>query len=126
MELPENFDEFSVMKSRPADIEQFISTLIQYDQVVTSAMHVMITCQSYGIPCALVTFEGAEDNVHGTGIKYEDYALGAGVEVMNPSVVPLDLRKFDFQPLVRTILVSDEKKSEVRAAVQAALSRFGS
>lgn len=126
MDLPENFDEFSVMKSRPADIEQFISTLIEYDQVLTSAMHVMITCQSYGIPCALVTFEGAEDNVHGTGIKYEDYALGAGVEVMNPSVVPLDLRKFDFQPLVRTILISDEKKSEVRTAVQAALSRFGS
>lgn len=125
MQLPENFDEFSVMRSRPADIEAFVKTLISYDQVVTSAMHVMITCQSYGIPCALVTFEGAEDNVHGTGIKYEDYALGAGVEVMNPAVVPLDLRRFDYQELVRDIRVSDQKKAEVRKAIQDALSRFG-
>jgi hypothetical protein len=125
MQLPENFDEISVMRSRPKDIESFVKTLIGYDQVVTSAMHVMITCQSYGIACALVSFEGAEENVHGTGIKYEDYALGAGVEVMNPSVVPLDLRKFDYQPLVKNIAVSETKKAEVRQATRDALSRFG-
>ena len=125
MQLPENFEEISVMRSRPQDIESFVKALMQYDQVVTSAMHVMITCQSFGIPCALVSFEGAEENVHGTGIKYEDYALGAGVEVMNPTVVPLDLRKFDYQGLVRTIEVSEAKKAEVRDAIQQALSRFG-
>lgn len=125
MSLPENFDEFSVMRSRPKDIEEFVRTLLSYDQVVTSAMHVMITCQSYGIPCALVTFEGAEDNVHGTGIKYEDYALGAGVEVMNPSVVPVDLRNFDYGSLVKDIRVSDQKKSEVREAILEGLRRLG-
>ncbi|MDP4886639.1 MAG: polysaccharide pyruvyl transferase family protein, partial [Aquiluna sp.] len=125
MQLPENFDEISVMRSRPQDIESFVKALLEYDQVVTSAMHVMITCQSYGIPCALVSFEGAEENVHGTGIKYEDYALGAGVEVMNPTVVPVDLKSFDFQPLVKTIQVSDAKKAEVREATREALSRFG-
>ena len=125
MQLPENFDEISVMRSRPKDIETFVQALIGYDQVVTSAMHVMITCQSYGIPCALVSFEGAEENVHGTGIKYEDYALGAGVEVMNPIAVPLDLCKFDYQPLVKSIQVSEAKKSEVREATREALSRFG-
>ena len=125
MQLPENFDEISVMRSRPQDIESFVKALLEYDQVVTSAMHVMITCQSYGIPCALVSFEGAEENVHGTGIKYEDYALGAGVEVMNPTVVPVDLRSFDYQPLVKTIQVSDAKKAEVREATREALSRFG-
>jgi hypothetical protein len=125
MQLPENFDEISVMRSRPEDIESFVRALIGYDQVVTSAMHVMITCQSYGIPCALVSFEGAEENVHGTGIKYEDYALGAGVEVMNPFVVPLDLRNYDYQPLVKSIQVSEAKKAEVREATREALSRFG-
>jgi hypothetical protein len=88
-------------------------------------MHVMITCQSYGIPCALVSFEGAEDNVHGTGIKYEDYALGAGVEVMNPQIVPVDLRSFDYGALVKDITVSEAKKAEVRETVRTALSRFG-
>ena len=125
MQLPDNFDELSVMRSRPQDIESFVKALLAYDQVVTSAMHVMITCQSYGIPCALVSFEGAEDNVHGTGIKYEDYALGAGVEVMNPTIVPADLRRFDYQSLVRSIQVSESKKAEVREATREALSRFG-
>jgi hypothetical protein len=125
MQLPENFDEISVMRSRPSDIESFVRSLIAYDCVVTSAMHVMITCQSYGIPCALVSFEGAEDNVHGTGIKYEDYALGAGVEVMNPQIVPVDLRSFDYGALVKDITVSEAKKAEVREAVRTALSRFG-
>ena len=125
MQLPENFDEFSVMRSRPKDIEEFVKTLIGYDQVVTSAMHVMITCQSYGIPCALVSFEGAEDNVHGTGIKYEDYALGAAVQVINPTVIPLDIRKFDFDHLVHDVKVSENKKAEVREAVKLALSKFG-
>lgn len=125
MQLPENFDEFTVMRSRPAAIAEFVKTLIGYDQVVTSAMHVMITCQSYGIPCALVSFEGAEENVHGTGIKYEDYALGAGVQVINPTVIPLDVREFDFDHLVHDVKVSEEKKTEVREAVKLALSRFG-
>jgi hypothetical protein len=76
-------------------------------------MHVMITCQSYGIPCGLVTFEGYEENVHGSGIKYGDYAQGAGVEVMNPQVVPLDLRSANLDNLIRDIKVSEAKKDEV-------------
>lgn len=125
MQLPENFDEISVMRSRPSDIQSFVQALMGYDSVITSAMHVMISCQSYGIPCALVSFEGAEDNVHGTGIKYEDYALGAGVEVMNPQIVPVDLRGLDYGALVKEITVSEAKKAEVREAVKTALSRFG-
>jgi hypothetical protein len=82
----------------------------------------MITCQSYGIPCALVTFEGYEENVHGSGMKYEDYALGADIEVMNPAVVPLDLRKFDFKPLIKDIKVSETKKDEVVGHIKQAIS----
>ena len=124
VQLPKNFDELSVLMSRPEDITKFVKKLNQYDAVVTSAMHVMITCQSYGIPCALVTFEGHEENVHGTGIKYEDYALGAGVEVMNPSVVPLDLRKFKYQKLIRDIKVSEAKKQEVLEHIRLGLKEF--
>jgi hypothetical protein len=124
MQLPKNFDELSVLMSRPEDITKFVKKLNQYDAVVTSAMHVMITCQSYGIPCALVTFEGHEENVHGTGIKYEDYALGAGVEVMNPSVVPVDLRKFKYQKLIRDIKVSEAKKQEVLEHIRLGLKEF--
>ena len=124
VQLPAHVDEISVMMSRQKDIEVFIKTLAQYDKVITSAMHVMIVCQSYGIPCGLVTFKGFEDSVHGTGIKYEDYALGAGVEVMNPQPIDLDLRKIQLDNLVRDIKVSAEKKQQVIGHVRQAIARF--
>jgi hypothetical protein len=122
IQLPSGVDEYSVLMSRKSDIEKFVHKLAEYDAVITSAMHVMITCQSYGIPCGLVTFEGFEENVHGSGMKYEDYALGAGVEVMNPKVIPLDLRKFDLRSLARDIKVSEEKKDEVIGHIKAAIA----
>ncbi|MEY3624826.1 MAG: hypothetical protein RL696_207 [Actinomycetota bacterium] len=125
MQLPEHMDELSVLMSKPDTIADFVATLAKYDKVLTSAMHVMITCQSYGIPCGLVTFEGYEENVHGSGIKYEDYALGAGVEVMNPQVVGLDLSRQNLDNLIRDIRVSEAKKDEVIEHIHQALSRFG-
>jgi len=122
--LPENYDEISVLLSHPDQIKNFLQNLIGYESVITSAMHVMIACQSYGIPCGLVTFEGFQENVHGTGIKYQDYALGAGVEVMNPEVIALDLTKLDADYLIRDISVSKEKKLEVLAAIKSAIARF--
>jgi hypothetical protein len=122
MQLPDNVDEFPVLMGRREDIAAFCATLNEYDAVVTSAMHVMIVCQSYGIPCGLVTFEGFEGNVHGLGIKYEDYALGADVEVMNPQVVPLDLRHQDLHNLIRDIRVGEAKKDEVESHLKAAVA----
>jgi hypothetical protein len=124
VQLPAHFDEISVMMSKPSDIENFVKTLVTYDKVITSAMHVMIVCQSYGIPCGLVTFKGFEDNVHGSGIKYEDYALGAGVEVMNPVAIDLDLRSANLDNLVGDIKVSQEKKQQVAGHVRQAIARF--
>ena len=125
MRLPENVEELSVMLSRQPDIAEFVGKLATYDAVITSAMHIMITCQSYGIPCGLVTFEGYEENVHGSGIKYEDYALGAGVEVMNPQVVGLDLTKRDLGNLIKDIKVSEAKKDEVIGHIKQGLERLG-
>ena len=122
LKLPSKVDELSVMMSRPQDIEDFVHKLNEYDYVITSAMHVMITCHSYGIPCALVTFEGYEENVHGSGIKYEDYALGAGVEVMNPVVLPTDLSKTNLKKLTKTIKVSSKKIKEVESHIKQAIA----
>ncbi|MDA8927253.1 polysaccharide pyruvyl transferase family protein [Aquiluna sp.] len=124
VKLPENFDELSVLLSHPDAITTFLKNLIGYDSVVTSAMHIMIACQSYGIPCALVSFEGFQENVHGTGIKYQDYALGAGVEVMNPEIISLDLNKINFDHLIKDISVSAAKKLEVVQAIKMGISRF--
>ena len=122
IDLPDHVDELSVLMSGTGDIDAFLRTLAQYDAVLTSAMHVMTACQSYGIPCGLITFEEFEDRVHGSGIKYEDYALGAGVEVVTPQVVGLDLRRWDLVGPIRDIRVSEEVKDEVERHMRVAVA----
>ena len=121
--LPNNFDELSVLLSHPDDIVSFIKKLNEYDSVVTSAMHVLITCQSYGIPCALVVFKGFEEYVHGDGIKYIDYALGADVKAISPTPINPRLDWHEISPLIETITVSDSKIAEVEAAIKEGLRR---
>jgi len=121
--LPNNFDELSVLLSHPDDIVSFIKKLNEYDSVITSAMHVLITCQSYGIPCALVVFKGFEEYVHGDGIKYLDYALGAGVKAISPTPINPKFDWKEIKPLLETIQVSDSKIAEVEAAIMEGLRR---
>ena len=123
VKLPKNYDELSVQISHPNDIVTFIEKLHEYDSVVTSAMHVMITCQSYGIPCALVVFDGFEDYVHGDGIKYSDYALGAGVAELNPVSINPKIDQAEIKKITHEIKVSERKISEVEAAIKAGISR---
>jgi hypothetical protein len=124
MVLKENMDELDVLMSHPNSITEFVKQLNKYDKVVTSAMHVFITCQSYGIPCGLVTFDGFEENVHGNGIKYGDYAQGAGLDHVDPIAVPLNLTKVDFDNIITDHKVSKAKLDEVEAAVKAGLDAF--
>jgi hypothetical protein len=126
MRLPENYDELSVLLSSPDKIAEFLGTLIKYDRVVTSAMHVFIVCQSYGIPCSLVTFEGFEDAVHGTGLKYGDYAMGVGLDPVSPVAVPLDLREFSFANIERDDVVGEAKKDEIIDAIKRGLAALES
>ena len=121
--LPDNFDELSVKLSHPDDIVSFIKKLNEYDSVVTSAMHVLITCHSYGIPCALVVFKGFEEYVHGDGIKYLDYALGAGVKAVSPTPINPKLDWKEISPLLETIQISDLKIAEVEESIREGLRR---
>lgn len=123
--LPDSVDELSVMRSHPNAIRSFLAELNQYDAVVTSAMHVMIICHSYGIPCALITFEGFESTVHGTGIKYRDYSLGAGLEtVYEPVVVYSDLRRLNLESMVSKEKISESKLDEIEHAVLSGISTY--
>ena len=123
VKLLENCDELSVQLSHPEEIVTFIEKLIKYDSVVTSAMHVLITCQSYGIPCALVVFKGFEDYVHGNGIKYIDYALGADVKVISPTPINPKLDWSEIEPITETIKIPELKISEVEMAIKEGLRR---
>jgi hypothetical protein len=120
--LDANMDELDIFMSHPNEIKLLVETLNTYDRVVTSAMHIFITCQSYGIPCALVTFEGFEDSVHGNGIKYGDYAQGVGLASISPIPVGLNFPKIDFENITTDHKISAAKLDEVEAAIVKGLS----
>jgi hypothetical protein len=123
VKLPENFDELSVLVSNPEDVINFIHKLNEYDSIVTSAMHVLITCQSYGIPCALVAFKGFEEYVHGSGIKYSDYSLGAELPEVNPVAINPKFDISEVLPITFNYKVSQSKIDEVEKAIKEGLTR---
>ena len=88
IDLPDHVDELSVLMSRREDIEAFLRPLAGYDAVITSAMHVMAACQSYGSPAGWSPSRSFEDRVHGNGTQVRGLRPGAGVEVVNPGGRP--------------------------------------
>ena len=123
--LREDHDELGVLMSHPDEIRGFVETLNSYDAVLTSAMHVMIACHSYGIPVALVRFRGFEDAVHGSGIKYRDYAEGAGLsERWEPTSIGLDLRRTNTDDLIRRERVGDGKLDEIEQALARGIADY--
>ena len=121
---PENMDEISILRSHPAQMEEMFIALNQYEAVITSAMHIYIVCQSYGIPVALVTFEGFEGAVHGDGSKYLDYAEGVGVMAQAPIPLPLDLRNIDFQHTLTQEHITEDKLNEVEITLAGAIDCY--
>lgn len=119
--LPERYDELTILTSHPDAIRRLILDIAHYDRVVTSAMHILIACQSYGIPCALVAFEGFLSAVAGNGMKYTDYSLGVGLEPLSPTPVPLDIRAVDIESLVLEVRISEDRKDEIEDAVRRAV-----
>lgn len=123
--LPEDMDESGVQMSHPGDIEALVRSLNAYDSVVTSAMHVMIACHSYGIPCALIGFEGLEGAVHGTGVKYGDYCRGVGLAtVYEPQLVGFDLRAVDLDSLTATERISEAVLDDIEEAVREGVAAY--
>jgi hypothetical protein len=123
--LADNMDELSVLRSHPKAVRSLATELNEYDAVVTSAMHVMIACHSYGIPCCLITFEGFESAVHGSGVKYEDYALGVSLEgVYDPIPVYTDLRRINFDSMLSKERITEEKLNEIEQAIGAGISTY--
>ena len=124
LKLPKNFDELDILVSHPDLILDFLTELIKYDEVITSALHVLICCQSYGIPCSLVTFEGLEDSISGTGLKYPDYSLGVGLKELNPMVVERDLTKIHLGKTRQTERIDETVKDEVEQKLLEGIRRI--
>lgn len=118
IEVPEHWVEPDVRRSSRNSINELIDLMWSSKGVVTSAMHVFIICQSYGIPCRLVTFRNFEDLVHGSGEKYLDYYLGSDQSgAFSPTVIGLDLRRSSIENELPEIRISDEVLDRIEKAL---------
>lgn len=124
LRMPEHVDELSILRSGRDAILALIHKLHEYDAVLTSAMHVYITCHAYGIPVALVTFEGHENAVHGDQVKYRDYAAGIGLPERMPIPIGPDLRRRALLDLVEHDRISETAMDEVTAALHDAVALY--
>lgn len=119
---PDEVDEMTMMRSHPDEVRSFLTSLIDYDAVVTSSLQVLIACHSYGIPAAFVGFKGLDAGRADGPLKLEDYALGADVELsLDTPTLPLDLTETDLRALTTEIRVSDDKLDEVADALTEAI-----
>lgn len=122
--LPDNIEEIDVWASSPGQIEQFIKILLGYKGVLTSAMHVYITCQSYGIPARLITFDDPFRQVHGDGIKYRDYSEGVGLTAWEPLTVGSNFNKLDLDCILKLEQVPRDKQLEILSYVDEAMTLY--
>lgn len=109
----EEMVERSILAARPERIEAFIDDIHAAKLVVTSAMHCLITCIAYGVPCILFKPENDEIPVPGDGIKYRDTLAGIGLPEMSPVKLGLDrdflARVKDIEPYIELM---DQTKIE--------------
>jgi hypothetical protein len=68
-------------------------------------------------------FKGFEEYVHGDGIKYSDYALGAGVKELNPVSIDPKIKESEIRPITHEIRISERKIFEVEAAIKEGIRR---
>lgn len=125
VQLPDHWIEQDILRSGSKSIEELIDQMYCSKGVVTSAMHIFIVCQSYGIPSRLVTFRNFEELVHGSGEKYLDYHLGSDQDgTFSPSVVGINLRNTKIESEFSDVKIPDVVLDRVEGALVRAVEEY--
>jgi hypothetical protein len=77
--VEEGIREINILLSSRSDIENFIDQLHECKAIITTSLHVIILCVSYGIPCRLISIDEKDKGVHGDGVKYGDFYEGVNL-----------------------------------------------
>ncbi|WP_373089346.1 hypothetical protein [Sneathiella sp.] len=85
----EDFDLVDARRCCAADVEALIDEIAGASEVVTSAMHVFVTCCVYGVRCALIKPMDVTSGVSGDGIKYQDCMSPVLNEDFRPKLVEM-------------------------------------
>ncbi|SMO81736.1 polysaccharide pyruvyl transferase family protein [Paracoccus laeviglucosivorans] len=60
------------------EIEAFLDEMHDCERIISSSLHGVIIAQAYGIPACLATVTNSASQIHGDGIKFDDYYQSIG------------------------------------------------
>lgn len=100
------------------EIEEFIRELLSCEAVLSTSLHGVIVAHAYRVPVRWCVASASGRQIHGDGMKFEDYFLSVG----RPAPDPLDVSQLDriSSELAATRVDSPEREIDVRALAAAA------
>lgn len=83
--------EIEIIRAGRQGIEAFLDEMLACEAIVSSSLHGVIIANAYGIPARLATFTESSRQIHGDGMKFQDYFLSIG----RTNIEALDLSGFE-------------------------------
>lgn len=82
--LGEGVREIEILRAGREGIEAFLDELLGCEAIVSTSLHGLIIANAYGVPARLATFADADRQIHGDGMKFDDYFLSIGLREARP------------------------------------------
>lgn len=82
--LGDDVREIEIIRAGKPGIEAFLDEMLGCEAIVSSSLHGVIIANAYGIPARLATFEDTDRQIHGDGMKFDDYFLSIGRRGITP------------------------------------------
>ncbi|MFC3569368.1 polysaccharide pyruvyl transferase family protein [Paracoccus simplex] len=102
------------------EIEAFLDEMLDCERIISSSLHGVIIAQAYGIPACLATVTGSSTQIHGDGIKFDDYYRSIGHEKAPEAVDLSELLRLDEDSIAPDRFLSARKPIDIAALLDAA------
>lgn len=122
--LGEGIVPYRIWANSLSQIRALWTQVATHSGLITSSLHAYIGAQSLGIPVALVDLDHKFASLAGDGIKFADYALGAGVPVPERIKISGVLTHRSALSLLSLSTISAAKIVEVQHGIESGLRFF--
>ncbi len=101
-------------------IEAFLDEMLDCERIVSSSLHGVIIAQAYGIPACLATVRGSVTQIHGDGIKFDDYYRSIGYDRAPEAVDLSALARLDEDAADRLAFLPARRRIDIVGLLDAA------
>ena len=76
--------DIPILRAGYEGIEAFLAEMAGCEAILSTSLHGVIIANAYGIPARWCTFSGSARQIHGDGLKFDDYFQSIGRRDMSP------------------------------------------